>query len=67
MKAYICRKQQNEDTAEDLTETEQEATPTSSDNFSLARAVHDWNHALEIATDRIWESETPLLQMVRRK
>jgi hypothetical protein len=67
MKAHMYRMQQSEETAEGQIQTEEEARSAVSGNLSLTKAVHDWNHALEIATDRMWGSETPLLQIVRRK
>jgi hypothetical protein len=67
MKTNMYKKQRVEDTAEDPGRTERDAPLTISYNEPLSRAAYDWNHALEIAADKFWGDQAPLLRIVPRK
>jgi hypothetical protein len=65
MKTDFSRQQQGEETADDKKPTEHEMPAPI--NEPLSKAAYDWNHALEIATDKMWGEQAPLLRIVPRK
>jgi hypothetical protein len=67
MKKYNESEHPREDIAKDRSPTETDTRHTPPSNVPLERAAYDWDHALKIATDRIWGDQAPSPRKVPRK
>jgi hypothetical protein len=67
MKAYTDAKRQLEEETDNQGSIESARPQTSSYNVPLTRAAYEWDHALQIATDRIWGDNAPSLKTLLRK
>ena len=67
MKTYLGSGGAREEVEEDHKPPDKVTPKTPPCNDDLAREVYEWDHALQIASERLWGHQAPSLRIVPRK